>query len=449
MKKLFSFILITILVLSCFGLAACNPADDSGEIIDEDGNTVRVVKLWLHKSEAESEGVVYKALAENFNDARLTTADGKRVMVQLEFKNSSDVLATSIQSEILTGGLPDVVAVDAPNIAAYADAGILQSIQDYVSTEERASYIESVIEQSTIDSKLYALSAMDAPTGLYYNKTVLKTIGYTDADFGTYSDPWSYSDLTTAIAALKAAGKPYKIKTNLGFGGDEGCMYLYSPVVYNAGGLFSGSNGKATGYLNSAASLAGLAQFAELFKADNGSYIYSGTSESALAGSDVAFEVYGPWLVDSIEKNYSSFKNSYDIMPFPVYKSDSGVKGEVATGCGSWGFGVTTSAKNAEASALVVKYFTNKDASKLMYQSIGTFPTHKSLYSELTAFQSGPRKTFADLLTYTAKPRPIMVNYPKLSDEYSNIIEYIETMATSVDFNLSSYVTSRASTVDR
>ena len=316
MKRMIGILLAAALSFGVLAMVGCGGDDGPVET-----DTTKVVKVWLHKSQAEPEGKVYRALQDLFNEADYKTTDGRDIVMSIEYKNSSDALSTAISGEILSGGLPDVVAVDSPNITSYADGGILIAMDEYLSDEVISDYVDSVIEQSTYNGKLYALSGMDAPGGLYYNKELLKSVGYEDSDFGTVADPWSWKDVEEAMDALKSAGKEYRIKLNLGFGGDEGCMYLYSPLVYSAGGSFIGADNKVSGALTSERSLAGLGMLESLF-AQNAEkeWIYNGTNTNALPGGEVAFEIYGPWLIDTIDKSYADFADKYDTMPFPVYE---------------------------------------------------------------------------------------------------------------------------------
>jgi fructooligosaccharide transport system substrate-binding protein len=453
MKKILVFFITIVLTISCFSLTGCGSNNDPDE-----NATTKVIKVWVHKSEAEEEGKVYRAISELFNQEKIKTADGKKtILMKIEFKNSSDTLSTSINAEVLTGGLPDIVAVDAPNVAAYVDSGILQSIDEYVTADTRSSYVDSVIEQGTINNKLYTLSGMDAPAGLYYNKKILPEIGYgtSTKPFGTIENPWTWNDVLRVMLELKAAGKPYKFKSNLGFGGDEGCMYLYSSLIYSAGGSFFGENQKVDGALNSEASLKGLKIFEKLFiendkYSDSEEIIYNGTNVNAFATGEVAFQIYGPWDVTTINKTYPTFKDKYDIMPFPVYADENNQnKGTIATPCGSWGFGVTNNTKDTASAAIVVEYLTNKVSSKLLYESIGTFPTNKELFEEIDAFKSGAFKSLSDLLIQTGTPRPKMVNYPKLSAAYSDIIEYVGTQTSISGYNLEGFINAKAASVDR
>jgi fructooligosaccharide transport system substrate-binding protein len=434
-------------VLSLF-LVACKGSND-GISLDENGNEVRLVKVWLHKSEAEDEGKTYLAIADKFNEGKFQTSDGRGIRVRFEFKNSGDALQTAINAEVIAGGLPDIIAIDSPNIAAYADAGIIDNIDKYITSEEKSDYVDSVIKQGTINNKLYALSGMDAPVGLYYNKELLQSIGVNN--IGTVSSPWTWDYLNTVMAQLKNAGKPHMLKANLGFGGDEGAMYLYSSMVYSAHGEFNGQNGKTSGYFDSPNTVKGIKMAENIFKTypDGTPVMYTGVSLDALAAGECAFEIYGPWGIDSIKKNYPSFSSKYGIMPPPVYSNGSDI-GTVSAGCGSWGFAVTTSARNLEASSVVLKYITGSEASEMLYDSIGTFPTHKSILNSKTDFTNpGPLNSLADILVNAATPRPTLVNYPKLSLSFSKSIAYIEAKYGAPDYDLLKYIKELIISIDR
>lgn len=134
MKKFLSILTATLLCGSAVAtFAACGgnngPSGVVGGEFSDDAET-RVVRVWAHKSEAEDEGKVYATIAELFNEQDIKADDGKVIRMRLEFYSSAETLSNAINSEIAagTGGLPDILAVDAPNIAAYADAEILTDI---------------------------------------------------------------------------------------------------------------------------------------------------------------------------------------------------------------------------------------------------------------------------------------------------------------------------------
>ena len=287
-RKLIALTLAGLMGVTCVGMTACG---GEGE---QDTATTKYITVWLHKSEAEPEGRTYRALMDEFNEADYVTEDGRDIVMRIEFKGTAETLDTAINGEILSGGLPDVVAVDAGDITAYANDELIVPIDDCVTADERADYVDSVIEQSTYEGSLYALSGMDTPGGLYYNKTALESVGYGTAEkpFGTIENPWSWKDLEEAMEALKAQNDidgttPYRLRANIGFGGDEGAMYLYSPVVYSAGGQFFGPNEQVTGYLSGEAAMNGLNQMNDLF-ARKGDYMEEGNNALAFPQGDAA-----------------------------------------------------------------------------------------------------------------------------------------------------------------
>lgn len=441
MKK---FLLLLLCLVLSFSIIGCGGNED-----DDVGSDTELIKMWVHKSEAEDEGKVYALIAEQFNDSGFMNADGtKKLKLKIEYKNSSDTLSTAINAEVLAGGLPDIITVDAPNITAYADSGILTSINEYLDESVINSYVDSVIEQSTIDGKLYALSGMDAPTGLYYNKDLLASVDITN--IGTIDNPWTWDDLVSAMDKLKKANKPYQVKLNLGFGGDEGLMYLYSSLVYSSNGSFVNSQGKTSGCLDSEATVAGIRQLEKMFTidSDGNSYLYEGTNTDAFAAEECAFQIYGPWDIASIKKNYPNFVSKYDIMPMPVYVDANGNKGKAVAGCGSWGAGVTVNSKHPDSAAKAVAYFTGEEATKLLYEYIGTFPTNKNVLENAVEFQNGPLFSLSEILINCATPRPKMVNYPQLSVSYSKIINYIQTLYGTEEYDLLSFIRTQIQGID-
>lgn len=75
---------------------------------------------------------------DEFNEADYVTEDGRDIVMRIEFKGTAETLDTAINGEILSGGLPDVVAVDAGDITAYANDELIVPIDDYVTADERA-----------------------------------------------------------------------------------------------------------------------------------------------------------------------------------------------------------------------------------------------------------------------------------------------------------------------
>ena len=59
-----------------------------------------------------------------------------------------------------------MLTVDGPNIAAYAENGIIQPLAK-LTDEEKSVYLDSIIQHGTYNNKLCALGAMESSLGLY------------------------------------------------------------------------------------------------------------------------------------------------------------------------------------------------------------------------------------------------------------------------------------------
>jgi fructooligosaccharide transport system substrate-binding protein len=424
---------------------------ESLESIDPLNPGTKVIQVWVHKNETEDEGKIYKQIQTNFNNAGIKSPNGQTLKMSMTFWGTT--LESKIDASLLTGGLPDIVAVDSSDVAAKVYNNVIVPFGEHITEEVKDSYVDSVIGQGTIDDKLYFLSAMEAPGGLYYNKKMLREVGYTDEQFGNLDSPWSFKDVHDAQKVLKAAGKPYQIALNVGFGTD-GHMYLYSPLVYTAGATFGTENNVAAA-LTTPQAVAGIAQLERFYLKEgltsNESWVYSGTSDSAFASEQVPFQIHGPWDARRIAKADSNLKNEYGIMPFPVYENKSGVKSNIlASPNGSFGFGITKDSRDVGAAAVALTYLTGEVASEMMFNAIGTFPTHKSLLNEMDVFKSGPEKELADFLKVNTFTRPKMVKYPMLKDAYGEVLDYIKNINTlGASYDLAKHIQDQMSRVDR
>ena len=152
-------------VLAALGtLAGCQkkevrPGDVEGY---DPGETY--LSIWVHSIEDTEEGQAYKKSVESFNEAY-----NGQYFADIEFiprNDSGGGYSDKINASVMAGGLPDVLTVDGPNVAAYAANGIIQPLAE-LTEEEKSAYLTSIIEQGTYDDKLYALGVMESSVGLY------------------------------------------------------------------------------------------------------------------------------------------------------------------------------------------------------------------------------------------------------------------------------------------
>ena len=84
--------------------------------------------IWVHSIEDTPEGQVYRESVDSFNEKY----NGK-YFADIEFiprNDSGGGYSDKVNSSVLSGGLPDVLTLDGPNVAAYAENGIIQPLAE-------------------------------------------------------------------------------------------------------------------------------------------------------------------------------------------------------------------------------------------------------------------------------------------------------------------------------
>lgn len=184
---------------------------------------------------------------DSFNEAY----DG-RYFVNIEFiprNDSGGGYSDKINSSVLSGGLPDVLTLDGPNVAAYAANNIIQPLAP-LTEEERSEYLESILDQGTYNDQLYVLGVMESSVGLYYNKDILEVAGIEIPDA---QHPWTTSEFMDILETLKPImdeKKGYPLDMTFPVG--EASIYYYAPFIWaNGGNLVSEDGLTVDGYFNS------------------------------------------------------------------------------------------------------------------------------------------------------------------------------------------------------
>jgi multiple sugar transport system substrate-binding protein len=221
-----------------------------------------------------------------------------------------------------------------------------------------------------------------------YNQKALDKAGITAA-------PATVEDLMADAPKLKAAGS-YAFADN----GASGWNVL--PWIWSAGGQATNADvSKASGYLNSAKSRAGVQTLVDLYKGGYLPGIILGDSggestSDGLAKGDYATILDGPWMYPIFQSQYPDF--TLKDAPVPA-----GAKGSVSV-VGGEDVVLTKASKNKPAAEAFLKYLLSSDA-QLAMAKVGQMPVLKDLGSKLTDIQPYYAQ-FATQLQ-TAKPRPV------------------------------------------
>lgn len=385
-------------------LGGCGSKKDSEKA--KDGSIA--LDMWVHETDSP-EGKLYKTMVKEFNELHKGEITVK--LTSIPRTGDAGGYDDKVNAAITNNDMPDVYTVDGPTVAANAEAGIIEPIGDYFDESDLADFNKDIIQQGTYDDKLYTVGAMDSSVLLFYNKDLFEAAGITPA---TTDAPWTWDEFYNAAKKL-TTDKVYGANLGLKDVG-EWFTYAYLPMVQSAGGNIISEDGKETvdGYLNGKETTETLEFIKKLV--DEG--IVSATPEDfTFAKGSSAMTLTGPWEASTL-KDYPDVK--WGTMPYPVYSKDA----TQASPCGSWTFAMSKDCPeaNREAAAELIKYCTSTESCVAMYGANSMPPARQSAFKEIPEFSEAPLDVITYQLANTAIARPVVVDYPILSDQFSKAV---------------------------
>lgn len=418
--KRFRILLTALAVILSVSLAlsACGGGGD-GSGTDKDGNTL--IKIMFHVDKQSAEGLAYKKRVDDFN---VYYKDQKIKAVPEFYARSTSATSyeTTLSNLKTDGNLPDIITFDAPNTASYAKSKILYSIDNLISAETKNDFFE--ISKNTYNGKLYGLPIQESSAGIYYNKNIFSAAGVNVSAY-TVENPWTFDQFKEVCQRLKDSGKcELAIDLRLNATVDETATYLLYPFIYAAGGKFLSDDGlTATGYLNSAKTVAGF-QFIKDIEAA-GYTTYSPNDTNFFTGKYAMYLSSG-WTIPDLDNKYPDVfpdRNSWGVLPYP--KSEA-----KASATGSWSFGMTDNGKdNKDKAKLLLEWMVSLESSKGITAATGMIPARKSIYTDdagelkVTYAAGSPELVLYQQLSTSGTARPVTIGYPNFTSAFADIIK--------------------------
>ncbi len=393
-------------------LAGCQKKEiRAGDVAGYDEGE-RYLSIWVHSIEETEEGQVYQACVERFNEVY----DGT-YFADIEFiprNDSGGGYSDKINASVMAGGLPDVLTVDGPNVAAYAENGIIAPLAE-ISQEEKDIYLPSILDQGTYDGKLYALGVMESSVGLYYNRDILKEarIKVPDADH-----PWTWSEFLEILEKLKPLMEEKKgYPLDMTFPVGEASIYYYAPFVWSGGGdLVSGDGLAADGYFNSAQSVEAMRYFRRIVEKG---YMSEAPIEHLFESGRAAFKFDGAWEVNTVYGSYPDIR--LGVAPYVV---NDRWNGEKYTPTGSWAFAASSETKDIEGATKLVQWMSGIESGVRIWEMAKSFPSTYEAFEQIEAFSKD--ENYSALYSQLSKyghPRPKTPVYPQVSASFQEVLE--------------------------
>lgn len=405
MKRLLAvFLSITML----FTATACGGSTSTDKGATESGSgSGEVISVWLPEYN-ENEKAAIKKVLDGFNKEN----EGK-YSAELTYipRGNSFEYENKISTAAASGTLPDVIMLDGPSMANYADAEIIQPLGGYFEQADLDDFVESVIVQGTYGDQLYTLAPLESSVLLFYNKTMLDAEGITPPT--ELDKAWTWDDV---YEAAKKLNKDDVYGINLTWDLGEGQIYGFAPVIWSNGSEIVSEDVSTTdGYLNSDKAVQALTQMQRF---PNEKLMNLQALENDFWNGGSAMYLSGSWQFATSE--------SYPDVDWGVtYYPASPETKKVVSPSGDWSWGISSNAADPEAAAAFIKYFTSTESCITLAEAAGKPPARVSSFDQMEQFNEYPYSILKEQVINTAHPRPKMVSYPALSTEFSTAMQDI------------------------
>ena len=273
-------------------------------------------------------------------------------------------LKTALLTAVAGGDVPDTVRMDIAWVSEFASQGALMQLDGALEgfDEIAAAVFPGPLATNKWDGHYYGLPQNTNTQVLVYNTAAFEAAGIANP-------PATIEEFVTDACELtdEAAGT---------YGYAQGGTYFWAPapLFYAMGGKIVDEDiTTATGYVNSAESVAAFTMMKDLY--DRGcmspNLLGGGIATDAGQGTGIyAMIIDGPWMVDIYKANYPDLKYAFAPIPAGANGTSSVVGGEDVV--------IMDGSQNKEAAAKWVTYLMSEEAQVALAQ-VGVVPTLSSL----------------------------------------------------------------------
>ncbi|MBU7316534.1 MULTISPECIES: ABC transporter substrate-binding protein [Paenibacillus] len=394
-------------VLAVSLLAGCSPGGQtdqagSGDTSGASGGEAEIT-FWRPQASGPEDNFYVKRI-EEFNKAH----EGKiKLKMEAITRGNSFAYEDKINAAVASHTLPDLVAMDGPNVANYAASSIVRPLDEYYTKEELSDFVPSILQQGTYNGKFYAAGLAESSVVLFYNKKIMKQYGIEPPT--KMEDAWTWDQW---YEVMKKTAQNGVFGTNMINDKGEWMTYAFEQFwISNGTDIVNKEGTSAKGMVNSdkgieAASFLQKLAKEKLFNID--------PKPTEFEEGKAATKLGGPWNIPGF-KDYPDLE--WGITYFP--KKAGGVQ---TAPSGSWAIGISADSKHPKEAAEALKWLTNKDSSTQLAKAISMPASRKSAYDSLPEYNDLPMRVIKDQVTTVSHARPVTPAYPVLTQKFAEAL---------------------------
>lgn len=454
MRKHLAVLLAAVMVLTL--LAGC-----SGGGNNDKKDTIVV---WTQASADTPEGKMFADRVAKYNEMN---PDKPKVEIQnITRAGAGSGYIDKLNAAITAGNVPDIFTLDGPDVAAYVEAGVIGEVGSYLSEGFAEGFTASILQQGTVDGKLYALGYTDSAVVVMYNEDMINALPEEiKAKVPAPDEDWTWDELLElareidnyAATSNDPAFEKYALAvstllTDVSSGAYETGTYYFTPLVWSNGSNIVAEDGLTVdGVLNGPKTLEAMTKFAGLFAGER-PLASASEPEKAFHSGQAALAIAGFWYVNEITSNYPDLK--FRSLRYP--KMDAQYDG-LYTPSGSWAFVRNANIPEDRLPQVieVMEWLTNDEASREYYEKHGSIPTRINAIDVIDTDTDNPYyneawKVMQYQVEHKNKARPVSVGYPYLSETFAkDVLLRIAQNRTTDEATIKSYLDDAVKKIDQ
>ncbi|MCD9023760.1 ABC transporter substrate-binding protein [Cohnella silvisoli] len=418
-------LLLLLAVVVAIGLAACSSKSNNGQGSSSaspsatesaspsdsaaEGEQIELT-FWRHDYAPEAEA--FKKLIATFEE--------KHPNIKVNFQMiPNDQYETKIRTALAGGNPPDIMALDAPTLASYANQGAIIPLDDYFAKDgNKDDLLKPVIEGLTFNGKMYAAPNNEGTIVMFYNKKMFEEKGI-PLPSKNVDEAWTWDQVLDAAKKLNDPAKGIYgwNPTPWGFAGHEGAPYSEMAFLWQAGAeILSPDGTTAKGYLDSPEAKKAMTFWKSLFNTEKVSP--KELPQDAFWNGKVAIHVDGPFAFSYQAQNFPNFKLGVDYDVAPLWKDQ-----KMIGTTGSWGMAITSKSEHPDEAWQFVNWVTGVEGSKVWYEVTKNLPARQSTFDAFAELKEYPMNIYAEQLSKYGHPRPVTPAYPAISEAIRLLFE--------------------------
>ncbi|MCM3691915.1 ABC transporter substrate-binding protein [Neobacillus niacini] len=332
-----------------------------------------------------------------------------------------------LRTELAAGNHPDIMAIDSPNLALYANSGSLLSMDSYMKEEGNIKDIpEEVLNGLTYKGEIYLAPIVESSIALFYNMNLFREAGIPFPS-GNPNQPLTWDEvLEIAKKINNPANGVIGIDPAQGFKVGEGAAYFKMPILWQFGASVISPDGTtAEGYINSKEALEALQFYQDLYRKHKVAAVEM--PPAPFENDQLGMTILGSWAISELQQTPGFvLGEDFGIAPLPKGRNQ-------VVPNGGWALGISSKTKHPDEAWEFVKFATGYEGSKMFVEISGDLPARYSVAKAFPELNEYPKNIFIQQDQNYSKNRPVTPAYPVISEAIKDLFEEVGLEGKNVE----------------